>query len=82
MRVAGDADAQLPEQPRGLERGGPGGPASLVLPGGRSLCGGGLGLLVLRGGAGAALPGSGGEAQVGAHDVGGAGRRVVWLARR
>lgn len=81
MRVPGDADAQLPEQPRGLERGGPGGSATLVLPGGGSLCGGGLGL-ALRDGAGAALPGSGGEAQVGAHDVGGAGRRVVWLARR
>lgn len=77
MRVPGDADAQLPEQPRGLERGGPGGPASLVLSGG------GLGLALWgRASAGAALLGAGGEVEVGAHDVGCAGSRLVWLARR
>lgn len=79
VRVAGDPDAQLPEQPRRMHRGGdPRGAASLVFSGGRSLCAAGLGLLVL--GSGTALLGIGGEVEVGAHDVRDAGCRVVrWV---
>lgn len=79
MRVAGDPDAQLPEQPRMLQRGGPGGAASLVFSGGGSLYAAGL-ELVLTGGA--ALLGIGGEVEVGADYVGYAGCRMLWLDRR
>lgn len=73
MRVAGDSDAQLPEQPRRVGRGRPRlGPNSFV--------GGGIRFVVasleLVLASGAALPGTG-EVQVGAHDVGDAG---FWVA--
>ena len=73
MRVAGDADAQLPEQPRRMGRGRPRlGPISFVGGGIRFLVVG-LGLVL---GSRMALPGTG-EVQVGAHDVGDAG---CWVA--
>lgn len=75
VRVAGDADAQLPEQPRRMGRGRPRlGPVSFVVGGIRFLVAG-LGLVL---GSGTALPGTG-EIQVGAHDVGYAG---CWVATR
>jgi hypothetical protein len=70
-----------PEQPRRLEQGGPRGATSLAFFGGGILYGGELGLgLVLRGGAGPTLLLAGGEVEVGAHDVGDAGRRLAGLA--
>lgn len=73
MRVAGDADAQLPEQPRRVGRGRTRlRPVSFIVGGIRSLVAGVE--LVL--GSGTALPGTG-EVQVGAHDVGDAG---CWVA--
>jgi hypothetical protein len=58
---------------------GPRGATSLAFSGGGILYGGELGL-VLRDGAGPTLLLAGGEVEVGAHDVGDAGHRLVGIA--
>lgn len=86
VRVAGDPDAELAEEPRGRglrrRRWGRRRLPAAVLPVsgiGGALAGGGGGGLGVALGSGAALLGVGGEVEVGAHDVGYAGRRLRWL---
>lgn len=85
VRVAGDPDAELAEEPRGRglrrRRWGRRRLPAAVLPvsGIGAPCGGGGARLGVALGSGAALLGVGGEVEVGAHDVGYAGRRLPWL---
>jgi len=75
VRVAGDADSQLAEQPRWMGRRLPRlGPVRFVFGGARFLAAG----LRLAFGKGTALLGTG-EVEVGAHDVGDTGGRVPTL---
>jgi len=75
VRVAGDADSQLAEQPRWMGRRQPRlGPVRFVFGGARFLAAG-LGLAL---GKGTAFLGTG-EVEVGAHDVGDTRGRVTTL---